>query len=80
LPIEINSRACVYQEAEKMASKAKLDLNILRESIVPDDLVITDFCHDCLFSWCALRNNVTYCSMKSKGFFECKSCIAKLVK
>lgn len=45
-----------------------------------DDHVETSgFCNDCLYSWCSKRNKVSYCSMKSKGLFECRSCMIKLM-
>lgn len=58
--------------------------NITRKSTNPeistDDYQETnDFCNDCLYSWCSKRGKVSYCSMKSKGLFECRSCMIKLM-
>ena len=39
----------------------------------------SDFCSDCLYNWCTKRGNVTYCTMKSKGLFECRSCMLKIM-
>ncbi len=45
-----------------------------------DEYVETnDFCNDCLYSWCSKRDMVSYCTMKSKGLFECRSCMIKLM-
>ena len=36
---------------------------------------IDTYCTDCLYDWCSKRNKVIFCTMKSKGLFECRSCI-----
>ena len=36
------------------------------------------YCTDCLYTWCKQRTKVTYCMMKTKGLFECESCLAKI--
>ena len=38
-----------------------------------------DYCGDCLYNWCTKRGNVSYCTMKSKGLFECRSCMLKIM-
>lgn len=38
-----------------------------------------NYCDDCLYYWCEKRSIVTFCTMKSKGLFECKSCMAKII-
>ena len=57
----------------------KLDNLILDENEI-DQQQENAFCNDCLYNWCSKRGKVTYCTMKSKGLFECKSCMIKLLK
>jgi hypothetical protein len=49
-------------------------------NIAEEKIAETNFCEDCIYSWCATRNKVSFCSLKVKGFFECKSCMLKLGK
>ena len=49
------------------------------EISVDDNVETNDYCYDCLYSWCSKRDQVSYCSMKSKGLFECRSCMIKLM-
>ena len=49
------------------------------EITVDDNIETNDYCNDCLYSWCSKRDKVTYCTMKSKGLFECRSCMIKLM-
>jgi hypothetical protein len=44
------------------------------------DLDTIDYCSDCIYHWCSKRSKVLFCTLKSKGFFECKSCMLKLVE
>ncbi len=46
---------------------------------VDDNAETNDYCNDCLYSWCSKRDQVSYCTMKSKGLFECRSCMIKLM-
>ncbi|NHJ39583.1 MAG: hypothetical protein FK731_06070 [Asgard group archaeon] len=39
-----------------------------------------NYCSDCIYHWCSKRSKVIFCSMKTKGLFECKSCMLKLIK
>ncbi|MEA2071711.1 MAG: hypothetical protein U9O98_10540 [Asgard group archaeon] len=49
------------------------------QEITPNpETVRTSYCKDCLYNWCKLRDKVTHCTMKTKGFFECKNCMKKL--
>ena len=63
----------------KMASKtqqksfelSKVSLKTLQE--------LDTYCTDCLYDWCSKRNKVIFCTMKSKGLFECRSCMLKML-
>ena len=48
----------------------KIEKNVIENS---------NFCDDCLYNWCTKRGNVSYCTMKSKGLFECRSCMLKIM-
>ena len=51
-----------------------------QKSLQIQELLTEDnYCSDCIYHWCAKRSQVTYCTMKSKGFFECRSCILKMM-
>ncbi len=64
-----------------MAIKLEIDETIIsEESIDVVDSDSLDFCSDCLYDWCTNRSAITFCTMKVKGLFECKSCILKLLK
>ena len=43
-----------------------------------DQIEKETYCNDCLYTWCKQRAKVTYCTMKTKGLFECESCLAKM--
>ena len=62
----------------KKMAEAKIKAKSNKKSSNNDQLV-TDYCDDCLYNWCTKRNKVTYCSMKTKGLFECRLCILKLM-
>ena len=38
-----------------------------------------NYCSDCLYHWCEQRAKVSFCTMKTKGLFECRSCLLKLL-
>jgi len=38
-----------------------------------------EYCNDCVYTWCTNRSEVTFCTMKTKGLFECRSCILKMM-
>ncbi|HUT82408.1 MAG TPA: hypothetical protein VMZ29_14500 [Candidatus Bathyarchaeia archaeon] len=62
-----------------MASKTEIEELILTdESLETFDLDSSDFCSDCLYDWCTIRSSVVFCTMKTRGLFECKKCIMKL--
>lgn len=64
-----------------MASKVKTGRIDLRTDFsVYQDETIESYCSDCLYDWCASKDKVTFCTQKSKGLFECKSCLSKLMK
>ena len=44
-----------------------------------DAIEIENYCSDCLYHWCKQRTKVTFCTLKSKGLFECRSCLLKLL-
>jgi hypothetical protein len=44
------------------------------------DIQSIDYCSDCIYDWCSKRSKVQFCTMKTKGFFECKSCMQKLIQ
>lgn len=51
-----------------------------QEAILIQELIIEeDYCSDCIYHWCTERSKVTFCTMKSKGLFECRSCILKMM-
>ena len=55
-----------------VANKAKGKINSpLKEE--------NDYCDECIFTWCSMKNEVTYCTQKVKGFFECESCMSKMI-
>jgi hypothetical protein len=43
------------------------------------EINIENYCSDCLYHWCKQRAKVSFCTMKSKGLFECRSCLLKLL-
>ena len=62
-----------------MASYVDTKLPVItQESFEKTSIQMDDYCSDCLYQWCSKRSQVTYCTMKSKGLFECKSCLLKL--
>lgn len=62
-----------------MGIKTQDDIISISKIIKIIDKVKTDYCNDCLYSWCNKRAQVTFCTQKNKGFFECKSCMIKLL-
>lgn len=52
---------------QKSFELSKVSLKIVTE--------LDTYCTDCLYDWCSKRNKVIFCTMKSKGLFECRSCI-----
>ncbi len=62
-----------------MVTKDYTQKNTNRDVSVDDHLETNDFCNECLYSWCSKRDKVSYCTMKSKGLFECRSCMIKLM-
>ncbi|NHJ03687.1 MAG: hypothetical protein EAX90_02610 [Candidatus Heimdallarchaeota archaeon] len=38
-----------------------------------------EYCNDCVYTWCSKRSEVIFCTMKTKGLFECRSCILKMM-
>ncbi|MHA1125026.1 MAG: hypothetical protein ACTSO7_09600 [Candidatus Heimdallarchaeota archaeon] len=46
---------------------------------IQESMEIENYCSDCLYDWCEQRTKVTFCTMKTKGLFECRSCLLMLV-
>ncbi|NHJ46679.1 MAG: hypothetical protein FK733_02715 [Asgard group archaeon] len=64
-----------------MASEIKTKSSpITKSSIEIVDIESVNYCSDCIYDWCSKRSKVQFCTMKSKGFFECKSCMLKLIQ
>ena len=63
----------------KMASKAQQKNLIRSELSKQTSKERLSYCDDCLYHWCKKRSTVTFCTMKSKGLFECKSCMSKII-
>ncbi|MBN1327964.1 MAG: hypothetical protein JXA54_00700 [Candidatus Heimdallarchaeota archaeon] len=62
-----------------MASKTDADKLALEEDLLDVfDLDSLDYCNDCLYDWCTKRSLVVFCTMKTKGLFECKTCLMML--
>jgi hypothetical protein len=39
-----------------------------------------NYCSDCIYHWCTKKSKVVFCTLKTKGLFECKSCMIKLIE
>lgn len=59
----------------KMASKTQQKSFELSKVSLKTVEELDTYCTDCLYDWCSKRNKVIFCTMKSKGLFECRSCI-----
>lgn len=46
---------------------------------IDDTLISNEYCNDCVYTWCSKRSEVTFCTMKTKGLFECRSCILMMM-
>ncbi len=63
----------------KMASKTQQKNFELSKVSLKTVEEFDTYCTDCLYDWCSKRNKVIFCTMKSKGLFECRSCILKML-
>ena len=63
----------------KMASKTQQKIIDLTNVTLKTEEGLDNYCTDCLYDWCSKRNKVIFCTMKSKGLFECRSCILKIL-
>ncbi len=59
----------------KMASKTQQKSFVLSKVSLKTVTELDTYCTDCIYDWCSKRNKVIFCTMKSKGLFECRSCI-----
>ncbi len=62
-----------------MASKTQLKNYQINRSQYKTNDQKKNYCNDCLYHWCKNRTKVTFCTMKSKGLFECKSCMLIII-
>jgi len=62
-----------------MASKTQRKIHDLTRVILKQKEEMDNYCTDCLYDWCSKRNKVVFCTMKTKGLFECRSCILKML-
>ncbi|NHJ32978.1 MAG: hypothetical protein FK732_08950 [Asgard group archaeon] len=62
-----------------MASKTQQKACNLVKGALKFEEGLDTYCTDCLYDWCSKRNKVIFCTMKSKGLFECRSCILKML-
>lgn len=46
---------------------------------IQETIETESYCNDCLYDWCEQRAKVSFCTMKTKGLFECRSCLLKLL-
>ena len=46
---------------------------------IQETIELESYCSDCLYHWCKQRAKVSFCTMKTKGLFECRSCLLKLL-
>jgi len=53
-------------------------INQVSNTTIHEEIEVENYCSDCLYHWCKQRAKVTFCTMKSKGLFECRSCLLKL--
>ncbi len=68
-----------FLDVKKMASKTQRKITVLSSAIFDLEEEINNYCTDCLYEWCSKRNSVILCTMKTKGLFECRSCILKML-
>ena len=62
-----------------MVSKIESNTVIQSKTKLRESIQFTNYCSDCIYNWCKKRQKVVFCTMKSKGFFECKACMLKLI-
>lgn len=69
----------LFWKLNKMVSKTQQKALVLTKVTLKDEEGLDTYCTDCLYDWCSKRNKVIFCTMKSKGLFECRSCILKML-
>ncbi|NHJ83989.1 MAG: hypothetical protein FK734_00920 [Asgard group archaeon] len=51
-----------------------------KQITIDDETEFEDnYCSDCIYDWCTARTKVKFCTMKTKGLFECRSCMLKII-